>query len=537
MAEQALLRDRYRLIRLLGSGGYGDVFLALDKELQRQVTIKRLRAEIFSPRVKARFEQEARLMAALNHPNIAEIYDLFEETGQLYLVMAYCAQGSLKEFVERAGALTVAEIVAIGKSISRALAAAHEKGIIHRDIKPANILLSPIPGGGGVEVKLSDFGIAQAPQGGDGLTREGDMLGTPPYWAPEQVKGQAELRTDVYALGVLLYGLLAGRHYLDLQGADDLEKQRRIMTEMPAPLTSIRPDVPAWLEQVIMQTLQKDPRQRPSAAALYYLLESQGKSPEADPGSPRVDTSSNMVWPAKRPFWSQAALGAITSAVVTLLLVLAYLNWPSASAAPMPGYMPENLFPSSTEVVITGTVRSAVGPVNVRVAPDISSRVIAQLADGTVISLSAQAGDGQWLFFRAGDVEGWMNGSYVVTEGLQELPLVANPPDVVPATPPTTPVVDTPRLPTAGLLPEPEIVPVTTEPTITVFVAGTAPADGLRLRQLPTMEGLILAVLPEGTAVLLKSFSADGEWAQVTTDWGSGWVYAMYLADTPDVLP
>lgn len=512
MDERSLLHGRYRIIQPLGSGGYGELFLAQDEELRRQVAIKRLRADLFSPHIKARFEQEARLMAALNHPNIAEIYDLFEDGGQLYLVMAYCAHGSLKEFVSRAGALTVAEVIAIGKSVSRALAAAHEKGIIHRDVKPANILLSPIPGGNGVEVKLSDFGIAQAPHGSNGLTREGDLLGTPPYWAPEQVQGRAELRTDVYALGVLLYGLLAGRHYLDLHGVDDLEKKRRILSEAPTSLTDIRDDVPLWLDYLIMQALQKEPGQRPSAAAFYYLLESEGQNAQANPASPRVDSAVMALYtPQASPLWMQVLVGAFTAVLVTLLLTLAYLNWSPAGTQSLPVNAPEDLFSVTSDELITGTVKSDVGPVNVRAAPDLQSEVVAQLADGTTITLYAQSRDGEWFFLHARDVEGWMNGTYLVAAGIPSLPFVDSP---------------------SQLILQPLVA---AEPTLpaTVYVGKTAPTDGLRLRQSPTLEAAVVALLPDGTAVTLYELSADGEWARIATDQEEGWVSTQYLYDTP----
>jgi eukaryotic-like serine/threonine-protein kinase len=511
MDGQKLLRGRYRLIRPLGSGGYGELFLAQDEELGRQVALKRLRADIFSPRIKARFEQEARLMAALNHPNIAEIYDLFEDAGQLYLVMAYCAHGSLKEFIGRAGALNIAEVIAIGKSVSRALAAAHEKGIIHRDVKPANILLSPLPGGGGVEVKLSDFGIAQAPQGGDGLTREGDLLGTPPYWAPEQVKGRAELRTDVYALGALLYGLLAGRHYLDLQGADELEQQRRILRETPASLRDIRDDVPPWLDEVIMQALQKEPGQRPSAAAFYYLLESEGRQAQADPGSPRVESAVMTLPSPSSSAWTQALVGALTAALVTVVLTLAYLNWSPVGALPLPANIPENLFPAESSDLITGMVKSDVGPVNVRAAPNMQAQVVTRLADGVSVTLHAQSQDGEWLLLRVDDVEGWMNEAYLARDEGASLPVLDNRPG--------------PESPAA----------VAAEPTLPamVYVGSTAPTEGLRLRQNPTLEATVIALLPDGTAVTLHELSQDGQWARVTTDRAEGWVSAQYLYDTP----
>jgi serine/threonine protein kinase len=176
--ERQPLQERYQIRQTLGAGGYGEVFLAHDQQLERLVAVKRLRSPYFSPQINARFQQEALIMARIKHPHILAIYDVFESDGRLCLVMEYSETGSLKKFLEGNGRLTVTETVELGKSLASGLDAAHRQGIIHRDVKPGNVLL--LPAGDGLLAKLADFGIAHSPNRDEELTQTGDLLGTPP---------------------------------------------------------------------------------------------------------------------------------------------------------------------------------------------------------------------------------------------------------------------------------------------------------------------------------------------------------------------
>ncbi|MEM7347558.1 MAG: serine/threonine-protein kinase, partial [Chloroflexota bacterium] len=238
------LQERYQITREVGHGGYGTVFLAEDQQLQRQVAIKRLHQGL----TQARFRREALAMASLKHPHIIEIYDVFQEGDSLYQVMEYAEAGSLEALLSQTGyrqGMPVDEAVEIGKSLASALKDMHQRHIIHRDLKPSNVLLGNTKDGW--VIKLADFGVAHLPLNGKSLTHTGDILGTLPYLAPEQIKGSsAQPKSDVYALGILLYRLLTNSHYLILD-SDSHENRRRILEETARPVSEIRSDVPIWL--------------------------------------------------------------------------------------------------------------------------------------------------------------------------------------------------------------------------------------------------------------------------------------------------
>src|SRR6185295_9071709 len=194
----------YTLLREIGRGGMGRVYLAHDARLNRHVALKLLLGELRTDRARnARFLAEARAAAALDHPNVATIYEIGEtRDGGLFIAMAYYGEQTLRERLNR-GSLPLAEALDIAQQIAEGLGAAHERGIVHRDIKPENILITA----NGV-AKIVDFGIAKI--AGHAWTRTGDALGTTHYMAPEQVRGDAvDARTDLWALGVVLHEMLA----------------------------------------------------------------------------------------------------------------------------------------------------------------------------------------------------------------------------------------------------------------------------------------------------------------------------------------
>ncbi|MEE9168121.1 MAG: protein kinase [bacterium] len=248
--------SHYEILEKLGAGGMGVVYKAQDTKLDRFVALKFLPPHLSqSEEEKKRFIHEAKAASALDHPNICTIYEIDEtEDGQMFIAMA-CYEGeSLKDRIER-GPLPLDECIDIAIQAAQGLAKAHSKKIIHRDIKPANILLTEDG-----QIKIVDFGLAKL-AGRTMLTKEGATLGTVAYMSPEQAQGeQVDHRTDIWALGAVLYEMVTGRQPF----AGDYEQAvvYSIINEDPEPLTGLRSDVPMALEQVVNKCLDKNPEER-----------------------------------------------------------------------------------------------------------------------------------------------------------------------------------------------------------------------------------------------------------------------------------
>ena len=201
-----VIADRYEVVSHIGQGGMADVFLAVDTILNRQVAIKILRADLSTDAVSIlRFEREAQAAAALAHPNIVEIYDVGDYKGHHYIVMEYVTGKTLKQVIRSRGPLVNEEAVDIMKQLCSAISEAHSRGIIHRDIKPQNVIVKADG-----SIKILDFGIATA-KGSMQLTQANNVMGSVHYLAPELAKGEAASpQSDIYALGIVLYEMLAG---------------------------------------------------------------------------------------------------------------------------------------------------------------------------------------------------------------------------------------------------------------------------------------------------------------------------------------
>jgi serine/threonine protein kinase len=264
-----VIGGKYRVLELLGQGGMGSVFAADQIGLDRQVAIKILRADLkTAPSVVHRFESEGRFAASIHDPNIVQVFDVgVLADGRAYLVMELLVGESLEAFMRTRGKLGVAEAVAIAKQIASGLGSAHEKGIIHRDLKPSNVYLAeakraPL----GVTVKLLDFGIAKTMDdaGRDApTTATGSLLGTPYYMSPEQIRGlrNIDARTDVYALGGILFEMVCGRRAFEAESQFELVNAQ-VHNPPPDPRT-IEPSVPKALARLIVQMLAKDAGERP----------------------------------------------------------------------------------------------------------------------------------------------------------------------------------------------------------------------------------------------------------------------------------
>ncbi len=212
--------DEFRIIRRLGAGGYGAVYLAQDTLLNRPVAVKELLAVGDDASIRQRFLQEAYTIGQLNHPNIVTIYRLLQKEAALYIVLEYVAGGSLRDYLNQAGKMDFLPAVHLAAEVCEALAVVHARGIVHRDIKPENILLTADG-----HAKVTDFGIAHVPveAGGLGLTQTGAQMGTSLYMSPEQVRGEKlTSASDIYQVAAVLYELLAGKDYL---GAEMLRAQ------------------------------------------------------------------------------------------------------------------------------------------------------------------------------------------------------------------------------------------------------------------------------------------------------------------------
>lgn len=257
---------RYQLLEPIGEGGMARVYRARDRVLDRIIALKLLREEYGANRdFVARFYREARAAASLQHPNIVDIYDYGPHEGTYFIVMQYVEGTNLKTLLRREGALPPGRAVAVTAQVLRALAVAHAHGIIHRDVKPQNILVRESDG----IVKLTDFGIARARDGLD-LTTSGATLGTAHYMAPEQARGgPIGPQTDLYAAGVVLFELLAGR--LPFDAANHL---RVMLQHLHDPPPDLPHGVPPMLNQVVRRALAKEPARRfQSAGEMLAALE------------------------------------------------------------------------------------------------------------------------------------------------------------------------------------------------------------------------------------------------------------------------
>jgi serine/threonine protein kinase len=247
----------YLITKRLGAGGVGEVFKGVDVMLKREVAIKVLRHELASdPLFLERFSREAQLHAKLSHPNVASVHAFLHEGDMQFMVMEYVPGIALDEFVRSGGPVPAERALSIFRRALDGIEHAHSSGIVHRDIKPANIMLAD-----NGQVKVMDFGIARALDGQDQLTRHGQVAGTAKAMSPEQIRGrQADVRSDIYSLGIVLYTLLAGR--APFEGKNDHALMMAQLEQAPPPLRDLVDNLPPKLEAAVMRALEKDPAAR-----------------------------------------------------------------------------------------------------------------------------------------------------------------------------------------------------------------------------------------------------------------------------------
>jgi serine/threonine protein kinase/Tfp pilus assembly protein PilF len=258
----------FEIIAPIGSGGMGEVYRARDTKLRRDVALKILPAQVSSdPERFARFEHEARTVAGLSHPNIVVLHAMEEDGGIHFLTMELVDGEALDRQVGADG-LPVARVIELGIAVADALTAAHERGVVHRDLKPANVML-----GRDGRVKVLDFGLAKLAETAPAtdlsqvatvaapISEAGSVVGTVPYMAPEQIRGDAvDTRTDLFALGVMLYELATGRR--PFQGRTAADISSAILRDEPEPLTRLRGNLPGDFERIVSRCLEKNPRER-----------------------------------------------------------------------------------------------------------------------------------------------------------------------------------------------------------------------------------------------------------------------------------
>ena len=303
----------YDIVDVLGQGGMGVVYRARDSRLGRDVAIKTLPAQIAADPVRLqRFEQEAQAASRLNHPNVLSVFDAGEHEGTPYLVTELLEGQTLRERLTE-GPLPVRKAIELAVAIAQGLSAVHEKGIVHRDLKPENVFLT-IDG----RVKILDFGVARMlelatpPVGTLPLTQEGAVMGTAGYMSPEQVRGRpADSRSDLFALGAILYELVTGR--LAFDGESAVERGYAILNRDPPPLGVPNPA----LERVIWRCVEKSPEQRfQNARDLAFALEA-----ITDAGSSSVPVPGPMPAARSRARLPWAIAGATGALALTLLLM------------------------------------------------------------------------------------------------------------------------------------------------------------------------------------------------------------------------
>jgi serine/threonine protein kinase/tetratricopeptide (TPR) repeat protein len=250
----------FEIEEIIGRGGMGVVYLAYDIRLDRSVAVKSIPAELHtSSTAQARFEREAKLLASLNHPNIAVIHDIIEENNSGYLILEYIPGETLAERIAREP-LNLEEVLSIGQQIAEAVSAAHEKGVIHRDLKPGNIKITPEG-----KVKVLDFGLAKT-SSSEGkplevtVTQPGRIMGTPAYMSPEQARGkQADKRSDIWSFGCIMYQMLTGQ--LPFEGETATDTLARIIERQPD-WDKLSPDTPTNIRTLLRRCLEKKPQRR-----------------------------------------------------------------------------------------------------------------------------------------------------------------------------------------------------------------------------------------------------------------------------------
>jgi len=336
----------YEIVSPLGAGGMGEVYRARDMRLERDVAIKVLPANLSSDlSLRQRLEREAKAVSRLSHPNICTLHDIGHQDGVDFLVMEL-VEGETLEHKLIKGPLSPEQAVRVAVQIADALAKAHKMGITHRDLKPSNVMLTK------TGAKLMDFGLAKesgpAPLAADltamtadqaKLTVEGTIIGTFQYMAPEQLEGkEADPRTDIFALGEVIYEMATGKPAFSGKGRASLIAA--ILTAEPPPIVQLQPFTPPALERIVRKCLAKDPDERWQSASdlaseLNWIIESGGHAPGTGHLGDGKKTREALAW--------------LVSGVLTVVLIVGTIWWQNSKRPDQTMYFsPLSLFPSAT---------------------------------------------------------------------------------------------------------------------------------------------------------------------------------------------
>ncbi|HKA91651.1 MAG TPA: serine/threonine-protein kinase [Haliangiales bacterium] len=336
----------YRILREIGVGGMGTVYLGQHLAIGRLAAVKVLLPELSgNPDMVARMFNEARLAASLRHPGLVEVYDFGQlADGRAYIVMEYLEGESLQAIVGRRGRLPIDLAVSLMRQTASALGAAHQKGIIHRDLKPENVfVVRDDEVAFGVRARILDFGVAKLvtePRGGGLVTRTGSLLGTPVYMSPEQCRGAGALdwRTDIYSLGCVLFEAVTGRRLFYFEGVGEVIAAH-MFAAVPRP-SSIAAEIPTWLDDVILRMLAKRPDDRPQSMDEVAALLGQrppalalAAATQAAPASPAITTHGRTAGEVstanvgRRPRRSLTARVLVAATALAGVAGLAWMLW------------------------------------------------------------------------------------------------------------------------------------------------------------------------------------------------------------------
>jgi len=330
LARGTLFAGRYEIIEELGVGGMGRVYRAHDTKLNEEVALKLIQPEIAADkRTVERFRNEIKNARKISHPNVCRTHDLGEEGKTLYLTMEYIRGEDLKSLIHRMKVLAVGSAVSVGRQIAEGLAEAHKQGIVHRDLKPGNVMIDKDG-----QAKIMDFGIARSLVGG-GITGEGAIIGTPEYMSPEQVEGKpADVRADIYALGIILFEMVTGR--VPFEGETAFSIANKHKTELPPIPKKLAPQIPEGLSRLILKCLEKDKAKRYQTAddLIIDLAAVEQALPTVERIAPRRKTLTHrevtFKFSLKKPL--------IPVVGIVALAVVAFVVWrflPKKGAAPL----------------------------------------------------------------------------------------------------------------------------------------------------------------------------------------------------------